>query len=369
MCKVSLMPAEPVATPALVVDLPVVEQNLRRMADYAAAHDLALRPHAKTHKSLRLGCRQLDLGAVGLTVAKVGEAEVMVEACRDLLIAYPAFDEPRRHRIAALAREAAVRVALDSFEGIAALADAASAAGSTIGILADLDVGNGRTGVQSTRAVVSMARAVEKSPSLRFDGLFCYPGHIRNPVGEQGAALAEVNRVLESACAELEAAGLPPGMVSGGSTPTAFSSHLTPRLTEIRPGTYIFNDMNTVLGGYCTLADCAARVICTVVSNAVPGKVVIDAGSKTLAADRNAIDPGAGHGHVVEYPQAHISRLSEEHGEVDITRCERSPRLGERVSVIPNHICPCVNLVSEGWLRVGNERLEPLRVDARGRLS
>lgn len=363
------MPSEPVATPALVIDLAVVERNLSRMAEYAASHGLTLRPHAKTHKSLRLGRRQLELGALGLTVAKVGEAEVMAEVCSDLLIAYPAFDDARRHRIAALTRVATVRVALDSLEGVAALADAAAGAESRVGVLVDLDVGNGRTGVQSTQAVVAMARAVERCGALRFDGLFCYPGHIRSRPAEQGVVLGEVNRLLEEAVAGLESAGLPPGVVSGGSTPTAWSSHLVSRLTEVRPGTYIFNDMSTVVGGYCSLADCAAQVICTVVSEAVPGKVVIDAGSKALAADRNAIEPDAGYGWVVEYPKARIVRLSEEHGEVDVSRCEHRPRLGERVGVIPNHICPCVNLVDQAWLRTESEGLEPLRVDARGRVS
>ena len=142
-----------------------------------------------------------------------------------------------------------------------------------------------------------------------------------------------------------------------------------PQLTEIRPGTYVYNDMNTVSGGYCTLDDCAARIVCTVVSDAVPGKFVIDAGSKTLTQDRNALGPDAGFGHIVECPGGKIVRLTEEHGEVDASACERRPRLGERVHVIPNHICPCVNLQDVVWLRGGDGALESISVDARGRLS
>jgi D-serine deaminase-like pyridoxal phosphate-dependent protein len=135
----------------------------------------------------------------------------------------------------------------------------------------------------------------------------------------------------------------------------------------MRPGTYIYNDMSMVSCGQAELADCAARVVCTVVSTAVPGKFVLDAGSKTLTQDRRSKDPEtAGFGHIVEYPSAVIARLTEEHGEVDARRCERRPNLGERVHVIPNHICPCVNLHTMVWCRDEAGAPEPMPVDARG---
>jgi D-serine deaminase-like pyridoxal phosphate-dependent protein len=164
--------------------------------------------------------------------------------------------------------------------------------------------------------------------------------------------------------------GLECRIVSGGSTPSAARSHLVHGITEIRPGTYVYNDWNTVSGGWCSLDDCAARVLCTVVSTAVPGKCVIDAGSKTLSSDRLMTDPqGGGFGHVFGCQGASITRLTEEHGEVDTTRLERKPKLGERVWIIPNHICPCVNLQDLAWLRVAGGSLLPLRIDARGKLS
>src|SRR5205814_9455191 len=137
--------------------------------------------------------------------------------------------------------------------------------------------------------------------------------------------------------------GLEARIVSGGSTPTAYQSHHIKALTEIRPGTYIYNDMSTVSCGCCELADCAARLVCTVVSTAVPGKFVIDAGSKSLTQDRRSKDPEtAGFGHIVEFPQARITRLTEEHGEVDASACDHRPKLGQRLHVTPNHLCPCV---------------------------
>jgi D-serine deaminase-like pyridoxal phosphate-dependent protein len=157
--------------------------------------------------------------------------------------------------------------------------------------------------------------------------------------------------------------------VSGGSTPTAYRSHLVPQVTEIRPGTSVYNDMNTVHGGFCTLADCAASILCTVVSDAVGGQVVLDGGTKTFTSDRCVPSPESGHGHVVEYPEAVITKLSEEHAQVDVTRCAVRPRVGERVSVIPNHVCPCINLQDAVWWREPDGRLRRLTIEARGRLS
>jgi D-serine deaminase-like pyridoxal phosphate-dependent protein len=162
--------------------------------------------------------------------------------------------------------------------------------------------------------------------------------------------------------------GLSAPIVSGGSTPSAYQSHLIPHQTEIRPGTYIFNDMNTVRGNYCTLDECAAHIIATVISDAVSGQVVIDAGSKTLTSDRCGPDPDSGYGHVVEYPNAKITKLSEEHGQIDVTKCGKKPAVGERVTVIPNHICPCVNLRDTVWWFEPGEPLRELAIDARGRI-
>jgi D-serine deaminase-like pyridoxal phosphate-dependent protein len=356
-------------TPSLVIDAAAVERNLARMADYCRAHGLALRPHAKTHKSLHMARRQLAHGAAGLTVAKVGEAETMAAATRDLFVAYPALDPARAHRLAELAAENALRVAVDSTMAIDALAAPARTRGSVIGILVDLDVGYHRTGVQTVRAAVELAQHVAKQPALRFDGLMIYPGHVGVPKDRVEALMREVAAVADDALDQLRRAGLPPHVVSGGSTPSAFHSHLVPGCTEIRPGTYIYNDWNTASAGYCGVDDCAARVQCTVVSDAVPGKVVIDAGSKTLTSDRLMTDPQhGGFGHVVGFPDARIVRLTEEHGEIDVARCPSRPELGQRVWVIPNHICPCVNLQDNVWLKHGEGELQPLRIDARGML-
>jgi len=312
---------------------------------------------------------QLEFGAGGLTVAKVGEAEVMAGICSDVLIAYPVVDQSRCRRLARLARTTQVRVAIDSAQAADALGAAVQEAGSKIGILVDLDVGFGRTGVQSPEEALRLAQYIEKTRGLRLDGIMCYPGHVWEVADQQGGPLGLIAEKLGRTLDLWRRHGLDANIVSGGSTPTAFQSHLVPQLTEIRPGTYIFNDMNTVRGGYCSLEDCAASLVCTVVSDAVPGQVVIDAGTKALTSDRCLSAPESGHGHVREYPEAVITRLSEEHGQIDVRRCANRPRIGERLTITPNHICPCINLQDTLWLRHPNGNMEPLAVDARGRLS
>lgn len=357
------------STPSLLIDLPTVESNVERLAIYARSYKIGIRPHTKTHKSIRMARLQIEHGAIGLTTAKVGEAETLVEASKDLLIAYPLVDPYRLRRAAKLAQHAIVRLALDTETAIDRAAAAANEANVTLGVLVDLDVGVGRTGVQSPAAALALAQRVANSPGLRLDGLFFYPGHIWLPVDQQPEALAKVEAKVAETIALFRHAGLQAPIVCGGSTPTAYQSHLIPSGTEIRPGTYLYNDINTARAGFCTLDECAARLICTVVSDAVPGKVVIDAGTKTLTSDRNVLFPDSGHGHVVEFPDAIVSRLSEEHGELDITKCANKPKVGQRVSVIPNHICPCVNLQDTIWLSDAHGQLMPSPVDTRGRLA
>jgi len=356
-----------IPTPTVIFDLDQVQRNLTAMADYTKSHGLKLRPHIKTHKSLAMAQRQIDSGAVGLTVAKVGEAELMAEATDDLLLAYPVVDPYRSRVIADLARHNVVHVAVDTRRAVETLTAAASAAGSFLGVLVDLDVGYHRTGVQNPEAALALATQIDCTDGLRLDGLFCFPGHITAPPDQQSTELADVDRCLQDVISLWKKHGLAAKIVSGGSTPTATQSHLVSALTEIRPGTYIYYDWNSVSGRWCGPEDYAASVVCTVVSDAVPGKVVIDAGSKTLTRDQHFLSPDTeGYGHVIEYPEARIALLTEEHGEIDITHCSKAPQVGQRLHVIPNHICPCVNLHDRVWLKHDAARFEQMTIDARG---
>jgi D-serine deaminase-like pyridoxal phosphate-dependent protein len=358
-----------VSTPYLLINAARVERNIHRLATYSESHGLRVRPHTKTHKSLDFARQQLSSYGAGLTVAKPSEAEVMTAVADDLLVAYPLSDPAKISRLLESVGRGRLMLPVDSLQSVEALGAAAESAGKSVGILVDLDVGFGRTGVQSARASLDLARVVVATRGLQLRGIFCYPGHVWAMPAEQGKPLHDVSVRLREAIDVWRKDGLEAPVVSGGSTPTAYQSHLIPELTEIRPGTYVFNDMNTAAGGFCELEDCAATLECTVVSNAVPGKVIIDAGTKALTADRNVTKPDSGYGFVVEYPTARITRLSEEHGEVDISNCDHAPRIGDRVHVIPNHICPCVNLQNHFYIDYGGGQVERLSVHARGMLA
>lgn len=357
-------------TPALLIDLDIMERNLCRTAEYAHAHSLRLRPHTKTHKTPELGGLQLSHGAAGLTVAKVGEAEVMVESgTPDLLVAYPVLGARKLARLMELARRTRVSVALDSAEAARQLSEAACSAGVEAGVLVETDVGLGRAGVAPGPALLELSRTVLRLPKVQFRGIAFYPGHIRS-LDEAGLrAISELSALVQGILRDFRDAGIAVDTVSGGSTPALFHSHQVTGLTEIRPGTYIFNDRNTVASGACTLADCAASILVTVVSDARPGQVLIDGGSKTFSSDRYSSAPEASFGHVVEAPQAVFVRMNEEHGYVDIRAAERPLRVGGLLRVIPNHVCAAVNL-HERIYGVRGETVERVwEVKGRGKLQ
>lgn len=356
-------------TPALLIDLDIFERNLRRAADYTKAHNLRLRPHTKTHKTPAIGRRQLDLGAVGLTVAKVGEAEVMLRAQPpDLLVAYPVIGQSKLARLMEVARQTRVTVALDSPVAAQQLSDAARAAQVEIGVLAEVDVGMGRVGVAPSD-LLALAQGILRLPNLQFEGITFYPGHIKDYDAKGKAELDALSRLLQSVLDEFCRAGIAVNIVSGGSTPTLFHSHEVAGLTEIRPGTYVYNDLNTVRSGACGLEDCAASILLTVVSTAHPGQMIIDGGSKTFSSDRLANSSENTFGYLVEAPGAVLHKMNEEHGFVDLTKAEKSFAVGDRVHMIPNHICVAVNL-HERVYGVRNGQVEEVwTVEGRGKLQ
>jgi D-serine deaminase-like pyridoxal phosphate-dependent protein len=364
------MDVSEIDTPALVVDLDILERNLARVADYARGHGLRLRPHTKTHKSVRLAKRQLASGASGLTVAKVSEAEVMLAAePDDLLVAYPIIGDTKLARLTQVARQTRVTVALDSVFAARQLSDAARAGQVEIGVLAEVDAGLGRVGVSAGEPLVELARTIEKLPHLRFAGVAFYPGHIKSLDESGRRALGQLSDLLRGILGDFRAAGMEIGTVSGGSTPTLFHSHEIYGLTEIRPGTYVFNDLNTMRSGGCTLEDCAATILATVVSTARPGQTIIDGGSKTFSSDRLANSAEVTFGHVVEAPGARFHKMNEEHGFIDMAHAEAEFRVGDRVRVIPNHICVAVNLHEKVYGVRGETVEEVWPVDARGKLQ
>jgi D-serine deaminase-like pyridoxal phosphate-dependent protein len=351
-------------TPALVVDLDIMERNLRHMADYAAGHGLRLRPHTKTHKIPALAMRQIALGAAGISVAKPGEAEVMLAAQPpDLLVAYPTFGPQKLARLMEVARRTRLAMAIDSIEIAEAISRAAVGAGVTVGLLVEVDVGLHRVGVPPDHAA-ALAAAIERLPGVEWDGIAFYPGHIKSL---DPAGLAAIGHLSETV--GTLAAALQPKIVSGGSTPTWAHSHLVSGMNEMRPGTYIFNDRNSVAIGSCVWDDCAASVLTTVVSTAVAGQAIIDGGSKTFSSDRLVGSSEVTFGEVLEAPGAVFHKMMEEHGFLDVSACQRPLNLGDRVRIIPNHICVAVNL-HERVYGVRGDRVEEIwTVDGRGKLQ
>lgn len=358
-------------TPALIIDLDIMERNLARVADYAKSHGLRLRPHTKTHKIPALGRKQVELGAAGLTVAKVGEAEVMLASdTPDMLVAYPVIGRKKLERLMDVARRTKVTVSLDSVAAARQLSDAAREGQVEIRVLVETDVGLGRVGVRPGDELRQLAQSVARLPWLAVEGIAFYPGHIKD-MGEDGQRqLDELCRLTETIVREFRADGLPLNVVSGGSTPTLFESHRVGGMNEIRPGTYIFNDRNTWAVGACALEDCAASIVATVVSTARPGFLIIDGGSKTFFSDRLVTTGEATFGYVREAPEAIFYRMNEEHGYLDMRKAPAAEfQVGDRLRVIPNHICVAMNLHEQVYGIRGDEVVETWKVEGRGKLQ
>jgi len=357
-------------TPALIIDLDIFERNLARVARYASEHDLRLRPHTKTHKIPAIGKLQVASGAVGLTVAKVGEAEVMLTSgTPDLLIAYPVIGRSKLERLAEVARKTRVTVALDSVLAARQLSEAARQAQVSFGVLAEVDVGLGRVGVNPGEELLQLVQAIEQLPQLTFEGITFYPGHIKK-LGEEGAEeLKELGRTVQSMLADFHKAGIEVRIVSGGSTPTLFRSHEVSGLSEIRPGTYVYNDVNTVRSAACAWEDCAVSILTTVVSTARKGQMIIDGGSKTFSSDRVADSAQLSFGRVIEDPDCVFHKMNEEHGFVDTRAAQREFSVGDRVQIIPNHVCVAVNLHEQVYgVRRGTVE-QTWKVEGRGKLQ
>ena len=348
------------ATPSLVVDLDVLEQNVEEMALRCRELGIALRPHAKTHKSPDLARLQLDAGAAGLTVATVSEAQVFAAAgFTDLFIAYPLWVDPEKgRRLRALADTATVAVGVDSAEGARALAAQLGHHRDRVSVLVEVDSGHHRSGVDP-EAVADLAD-VAVHAGLTVAGVFTFPGHSYSP-GTQEAVAVQEAQALAAAAETLRALGIEDPTVSGGATPTA-GAVAAGTMTEMRPGVYVFGDAQQWELGTTSPDRVALTCWATVVSHA-GGRVVLDSGSKALGADRAPW--ASGYGRLLDHPDARIVMLSEHHAVVD--RVEGPlPPLGSHLRVVPNHVCNAVNLADTLTLARGGRVAGTWPVAARG---
>ncbi len=315
-------------TPSVLIDLDLMEANIVTMQSRCDALGIAFRPHIKTHKIPDIARRQLEAGAKGIACQKVSEAEVFAEAgFDDIQIPYNIVGARKTRRLAALASSAKVTVTVDSQAVIDGIAAAAQEVGSTIHMMVELVSLGERTGT-TPEAALALAKRIGATDNLRFAGLMIYPSD---------AAIRP--RLLET-LALLEAAGIAVEVVSGGGSGAISDMHVLPELTEMRVGTCVFWDWNSVSAGYVGFDKCAMRVRASVVSANEPSRVILDSGSKSIQSETIAEQ----FGYIAEYPAARLYKVNEEHGYVDFSACDSLPTVGAIVHIIPVHTCVVANL-------------------------
>lgn len=363
-------------TPYVLIDTARMERNIHRMAAVAAEAGVKLRPHTKTHKMPPIAHKQVAAGANGITVAKISEAEVMAQhGIDDIFIAFPIVSPGKIERLTRLAPQINLLVGVDSMEGAKLLAEAATRSEQVVAVRLEVDSGMRRTGVLYDQAV-ELAKQLSAMPSLRLDGIYTYRGALYNgqPTLDLMQAGIDEGRLMVELAERIRAQGVPINEVSVGSTPTAAFAATVPGITEIRPGTYVFQDRMQARFGVCGPEDWAASVCVTVVSRPSPELAIIDGGSKTFATD---IGPGTGplmlegYGHVMELEDARLERLSEEHGMLRLGPSAQAAnvQIGDILHIVPNHICSTINLHNQVVFRTATGQYDAARVLARGMLE
>jgi D-serine deaminase-like pyridoxal phosphate-dependent protein len=356
-------------TPCLVVHKSKLQKNIDEMAAYAREKGISMRPHQKTHKCAEIGKMQMDAGAIGITCAKIGEAEALVDAgvSDDVFLAYQIVGPKKIARLLKLMDRATVSVAVDSVEGAQALSEACAAAGKTLDVIIEMNTGLNRAGILPGEETERLTEEVAAMPGLRVKGIMTHEGHVAKALDQDeldGYGLDAGQAMIETA-KRLRDKGIAVGTVSVGSTPGSFSTTKLEGITEMRPGTYVFYDNAIFRFGRIGPERCALRILATVVSRPSPDRAVVDAGSKTLAMDPPP--PGReGYGYIVEEPDAVIARVSEEHGVVEFPSGNSTLAVGDVVEIIPNHVCPTVNLQNELFVVDDDGSIETWNVIARG---
>jgi D-serine deaminase-like pyridoxal phosphate-dependent protein len=365
-----MMSLEDLDTPALLFDLDVIERNIADMADVARESGVRLRPHTKTHKSPLLASMQIDAGAHGITVAKLGEAEVMVGAgLDDVLIAYPLVGRQKLLRLRELIERATIAVSLDAVEVAQGIGGVGLDAGVEIPVLVEVDTGHHRMGRAPGEPSAALVREIANVPGVRVAGLLTHAGHAyeaADPSELQQLARQEALDLIQTA-ERCRGEGLEVREVSIGSTPTARIGAQVDGVTEIRPGTYVFNDVQQMRLGVAPESACGARILTTVVARPTAERFLIDAGSKSLSSDGGNGPPFAGRGVVVGRPDLMIDFTTEEHGVGHLAADPAPLSIGERLEVIPLHVCSAVNLFDVAYGIRNGEIERTIPIAARGR--
>lgn len=326
-------------TPALILDLDVVEANIQRMADFLRDKPAKIRPHMKTHKTPALAHKQLAAGALGVTCAKLGEAEVMAAAgIKDILIANQIVGRVKLERLMSLARSTDIMVAVDDEQNVADLDEAANRWGVRPRVLVEIDNGTHRCGVQRGERTIRLASQVAESRNLRLAGVMGYEGFavFIADAEERAAAARGAMEILTGAADDCRSSGLEIGIVSGGGTGTFDTSGAFPGVTEIQAGSYITMD-----GRYKGIGlpfECGLSVLCTVISRPRPGVLITDLGMKQISHE-------FGMPHVLNVPGASLTKLSEEHGLIELADPPSVPHQpGDTLEILPTHGDTTINI-------------------------
>lgn len=350
-------------TPTLLIDLDIMAANMASMADFCRQAGVSVRPHTKTHKTPAIARMQLDAGAIGLTCAKLGEAEVMIReaGARDVLIANQIVGPTKIARLVQLARKADVMVAVDDALNVAELGAAARSAGVTVRVLVEVDIGMGRCGVLPGDPATALARRVAETGGLRFAGLMGYEGHLvtlRDKAERAAKVRAAFGPLIETR-RQLEESGLPVGIVSGAGTGTYAITGRIPGVTELQAGSYILMDRSYSQVGGLPFQQ-ALTLLVTVISRPAPDRVIVDAGRKSITRDFGLPQP-------VNWPDLEVVGLSEEHGRLKLARPGLVPNVGDKLELVPSHVCTTVNL-HDTFYALRGDRVEAIwPISARGK--
>ena len=357
------------ATPALVVDRDLLIANVAAMAERARSAGVALWPHAKTHKTAQIAALQREHGAAGITVATLAEAEYFAgEGFGDILLAYPPVGDWRLARLTALARRARLRVVLDDAGVLAGLMQACRAAGVVIGYLWEVDCGTGRLGTAPGEPTATAIAGAPRGPECPFQGLMTFGGHAYAAADDAALdqAAEDERSALEVSAKALHDAGLDAPVRSAGTTPTAhrLGAGTAPAITEMRPGNYVFYDATQVALGLIEPQECALTVLATVIGRPDPRRVILDAGSKALSAER--LTPRApGFGLVLGHPELTVERLYEQHAVAGAPHAS-GLQVGERVRIVPNHACTTANLHRRALVAENDDVVDTWSIGAAG---
>jgi len=343
-------------TPAVLIDETIVDNNIARVQKYMDQAGLKARPHIKTHKIPEFAKKQLAAGAVGITCQKISEAQVFADAgIDDILLTFNIIGAEKLEALKTLHEQITLTVVADSRETVDGLA-ATMDTSRPLSVMVECDTGGQRCGVQTPREASELAQYISSKPSLHFVGLMTYP----IPNAEDA-----VEAFFEQTAGLLKQAGLECPIFSTGGSPSLFSAERATIATEYRAGTYIYNDRSLVRAGHCGFQDCAMHILTTVVSRPTDDRAVLDAGSKALTSDLLGFTD---FGYVVDYPEAVITGLSEEHAVVDLSACSKKPEIGEKIRIIPNHTCVVSNLMNHIYVHRNGQFDRKIEVAARGKV-